>query len=186
MNTVYVLRDPNSLEIRYIGVTNKRLGVRLSQHMWAARNGAQSHVARWINTLNIRPLIEALEEGCRRKREVFWIKHYRLLGARLTNLTDGGEGTVGLQLTEEHRKKIGDGNRDKVVSLEVRQRIGASLRGRKKKFSAKHRRNIGLAQLGKKRGPMSVATRQKIATALMGNTNGKSSKKRGRSLISQY
>jgi hypothetical protein len=177
VNTVYALRDPSTFEIRYIGVTKKRLGHRLSQHVWAAKNGAQSYVAHWIGTLDTRPLIEALEDGCRRDREVFWIKHYRALGARLTNLTDGGEGVPGLQLTEEHRKKIGDGNRDKVVLPEVRRRIGASLRGRKKTFSAKHRRNIGLAQLGKKRGPQSEQHRARIATALRGNANGKFGRK---------
>ncbi len=177
MNTVYILRDPNTLEIRYIGVTKKRLGHRLSQHVWAANNGVRSHVARWIRTLNARPLIEPIEENCRRDREVFWIKHYRSLGARLTNLTDGGEGVLGLQLTAEHRKKIGDGNRDKVVSLDVRQRIGASLKGRKRVFSAKHKRNIGLAQLGKKRGPQSKQHRARIAAAMQGNTNGKFGRK---------
>src|SRR5208282_2401004 len=166
VNTVYVLRDPSTLEIRYVGVTKKSLGVRLSQHVWAAKNSGQSHVAHWVGALAVRPMIEAVEKDCSRSREIFWIKHYRALGARLTNLTDGGEGVPGLQLTAEHRKKIGDGNRDKVVPLEVRKRIGASLKGRKKTFSVKHRRNIGLAQLGKKRGPQSQQHRARIAAAL--------------------
>jgi hypothetical protein len=109
MNTVYALRDPITLEIRYIGVTKNSLKRRLSGHMWAARTGVRNHTTHWIKTLQTSPLIEALEENCRRKREVFWIRRYRSLGARLTNLTAGGEGTSELKRgphSPGHRQKL--------------------------------------------------------------------------------
>lgn len=38
--------------------------------------------------------------------ERFWIAKYRNEGARLLNLTDGGEGLAGLPMSQSHKDKI--------------------------------------------------------------------------------
>jgi hypothetical protein len=109
MSTVYALRDPNTFEIRYIGVTKRTLKRRLSGHIWAAKTGIKNHTTHWVSTLHAPPLIQAVEENCSRQREIFWIEYYRSLGTRLTNLTAGGEGTSELKRgphSTEHRQKL--------------------------------------------------------------------------------
>jgi hypothetical protein len=43
--------------------------------------------------------------------EILLISCFRDMGYKLANMTDGGEGTSGLKLTEEHKQKIGDAQR---------------------------------------------------------------------------
>lgn len=49
----------------------------------------------------------------------------------LTNLTDGGEGIVGLIKTEEHRKKLSVSSIGKKMSKEAREKISKSLIGKR-------------------------------------------------------
>jgi group I intron endonuclease len=174
LNFIYVLKDPRTLLIRYVGVTNKTLGSRLSRHMWAANHGMQTHVSRWIRLLGARPIIEEVERNCSRSREKFWIKHFKSLGCELTNITDGGEGLSGYTPTVEHRQKISRGNLGKTQSSEARQRISTASKGRSKPpFSKTHKKHISKAQKGKKRGPHSTEHIRNIGLALKGNTNGR-------------
>lgn len=66
MENVYVLVDPITLKIRYIGVTRKYLKDRLNGHIYEAKfNPSWNwHKARWINKLlinNYRPIIRLLK-----------------------------------------------------------------------------------------------------------------------------
>ena len=74
--------------------------------------------------------VEILEDGLQAwyayEREVEVISKLRESGCRLVNLTDGGDGVIGYEYTDEHRAKISiaskamwqrDGYRDKVVRL---------------------------------------------------------------------
>lgn len=49
----------------------------------------------------------------------------------LTNLTDGGEGIVGLIKTEEHRKKLSISSLGKKMSKEAKEKISKSLIGKR-------------------------------------------------------
>lgn len=56
----------------------------------------------------IRPVYQMIERGEGdgwKTRERFWISHYRTI-CQLTNLTDGGEGTPGLVVSEKTRKAL--------------------------------------------------------------------------------
>ncbi len=90
--TIYALKDPSNGEVRYVGKTND-LRVRINQHL---QDRSQSHKSRWLRPLSEPPSVEVLEildaDANWPERERYWIAHYRSLGARLTNLTDGGEG----------------------------------------------------------------------------------------------
>lgn len=95
---IYVLKDPETHHIRYVGQTNN-IKRRLQAHISRARY-RKYHSARWITSLlnrNLRPILEIVEE-CNRSnlttREQFWIAHYRK-EYDLTNITNGGEGCVG-------------------------------------------------------------------------------------------
>ena len=102
----------------------------------------------------------------------------------LVNFTNGGEGSSGIIVslearrkrsnfhkgrkrplrTEEHRRKIGEGNRGKVMSEEAKRKISIALKGRKKApFSEEH--IINLKKAAQNRPPVSKETRQKLREA---------------------
>lgn len=119
---IYCLKDPSTLEIRYVGKTKQKLYARLSAHKRYARTTLRpTHATNWINKLlknNLSPIIEVLEivnEDSWQDREKFWIKHYKSNGLNLTNTQEGGQGAyggdntksfLGRYHTEESKKKI--------------------------------------------------------------------------------
>src|SRR5579859_1651924 len=106
---VYALIDPRTSELRYVGITCQRPNVRYGHHLSMARNGDHSYRSRWIREVladGEKPVIVLLEETADRSRECYWIEQYRSEGARLTNLTDGGEGTPGYRFTPEQRARM--------------------------------------------------------------------------------
>jgi len=107
---IYALCDPNSEEIRYVGQTSDSLSGRLSQHIWAAKRTNKTFAHKWINSLlkqSLRPKIIVLESNAVwNESEIRWIAKLRAKSYRLTNHSDGGDGTVGYQHTEETKTKI--------------------------------------------------------------------------------
>ena len=91
---IYCLKNPDTLKIRYIGVTtSKYLSSRLSQHYYCANKNFQTHVAKWIRKIGKKPIIELLEicnASNWEEKEKFWIKHFD----NLTNIHEGGKGVV--------------------------------------------------------------------------------------------
>lgn len=110
--TIYALCDPESGMIRYIGKTRYTPERRLTYHL--TRSGkSKLPSANWLRSLKVsglRPIIVDLDrvglDDDWASRERFWIATCRDAGFRLLNLTDGGEGLHGLELTAEHRAKI--------------------------------------------------------------------------------
>ena len=80
---IYSLKNPNTLEIRYIGVTINDLNARLSQHWYCANTkNFQTHVYKWIRYIGVKPIIEKIEtcdENNWEEREIYWINHYNNL-----------------------------------------------------------------------------------------------------------
>ena len=75
-------------------------------------------------------------------REAYWIAWYRfIMGPKLTNLTDDGEGSIGYIPTEETRIKISISGKGKTGKYERtpewRKQVGDRSRGRKHTAAAK-------------------------------------------------
>lgn len=93
---IYGLVDPRNDEIRYIGAS-KNPRKRLIEHI---RDTKRNYRVIWINKLkreNLLPgiiIIEECTEENWQERERYLISFYRNQNARLTNLTDGGDGVV--------------------------------------------------------------------------------------------
>jgi hypothetical protein len=105
---VYGLKEPDTERIRYVGITKNRLKDRLRQHV-GDKN--KRHKSNWIKNLKqrgLRPEVELLEDGLSFeqaiKKEVEYIKMFKSFGAKLVNATDGGEGTIGYKLSDEHKE----------------------------------------------------------------------------------
>lgn len=93
---IYCLKDPISLEIRYVGVTVNSLNARLSQHLWESKNRKGTHKINWITNLkkdNKIPIIELIEicnESNWEEKEKYWISYF----LNLTNTREGGTGLI--------------------------------------------------------------------------------------------
>jgi hypothetical protein len=184
MTTIYTLSDPITNEIRYVGKTTRSPQQRLAGHIKAARRGMNTYVARWLRQVGM-PILGVVREvndelGAQEERAM--IALYRQQGCRLTNLTDGGEGSPGWIPTEETRRKISAslvGNKYRLGiphTEETKKRIGEKSKGNKyslgvrpsvetrAKLSAVHKGNK--YNLGRK---LSAEHKMKISLSLQGN-----------------
>jgi len=144
---IYVLEDPDG-KVRYVGKTKQKPGHRLSQHFHKALNGGRTHRDCWIASLvksGFCPVMRVIEsiEGNGSKAERKWISEYRSIGAKLTNATDGGEGTLGAKLSESTRCKMSKARTGVVFSEERRRKISEAKKG--VKLSDEHIRNLRLS-----------------------------------------
>lgn len=92
---IYVLKDPETGEVRYVGKTKRSLKVRLKGHL---KDKSKNYKCAWIYSLktrNLLPTIESIErtsDESWQEREMYWIQYYKELRARLTNSNRGGAG----------------------------------------------------------------------------------------------
>ena len=81
--------------------------------------------------------------------EIIYIRRYN----PKYNYTVGGDGRLGSRLTEEHKQKISEANKGKIVSKETREKISKANKGKPgpnkgKKFSKETREKISKSKIG--------------------------------------
>ncbi len=122
--TIYALSDPRTGEVRYVGKTVRLLSERLHAHLLTAKNGGKYHKDRWVAQLlnaGVTPAIVALDvvpKSSWQEAERTWIAIYRELGARLTNISAGGQG-VDVPRTEIWKKRISEAHKGKILAPNV-------------------------------------------------------------------
>ncbi len=167
---VYALSHPITNEIRYIGYTVESLNERLRCHIKDIdKKSLNSHKNKWLRKLkseNLLPNIILLESYDTTKEakfnEVRLIFEYRLLGYRLTNNTDGGDGGKGYKFSKEQiqeKIKKQTGRKLKPCSEERKRKISEANKGRKlteeqrlkmvgRKKSEEHKKKLSEANKG--------------------------------------
>ena len=94
--TIYALCEPDTGEVRYVGVTVVDPEHRLAQHVALAQSWETSKKSRWIYGLKqrkLRPTVLTLETvplSEAKAAEARWMAHYRAQGANLTNMSVAG------------------------------------------------------------------------------------------------
>lgn len=156
---IYVLRDPRTDEIRYVGKTGN-LRKRFPRHLREAKKGTKWHVSNWIRllvSLELKPVMQVIEECTKEgwtERETYWIAYGRQVDWRLTNHTDGGEGISGWNHTEETRFKLSESQKGNKHTDERRRNESEAQKGNKNslgyKHTDEHNRKIGEAKRGEK------------------------------------
>jgi GIY-YIG catalytic domain len=134
MQTIYLLRDPRNHAPRYVGVTACSIRKRFREH---CNDKRKTHRTAWIKGLRkigLYPVIEILEQVEDHHRvdaEQAWILGFRQAGADLVNVTDGGEGTVGIVRDARQREnmrnarmRMSDEKRKTLASLAAKSRTG--------------------------------------------------------------
>lgn len=127
---IYALLDEFG-EVRYIGKSDDPEW-RLVIH-WRIRNREENYKSHWLRTLTYPPRLKILDEGTGpwQDTERFWIAFYRdEVGARLTNLTEGGEGTSGYRFSDEQRRKISEAMKDIPKDSQWREKLSRSQAGK--------------------------------------------------------
>lgn len=128
------------------------------------------------------------------KKEIYYIKKYITKYPNGMNLTEGGEGCLKHEVSDEARRKISiahKGNisllKGKKLSIEHRKKLSESHKGKSKKVSVETRKKMSIAKKGKKtsketKRKMSIAnkgkilsdeTKRKMSMARMGKKRGK-------------
>jgi len=129
--TIYGLTDPTSGSVRYVGVTCQGVKERFRKHCSPseARREGHTHKGRWLASLRSQGLSPGILtlEVCGENwadRERHWIASFE----NLTNITEGGDGTVGRRQTEEAKARIANANRGRRHSAEELERMRAAHR----------------------------------------------------------
>lgn len=170
----YKLTFPNGKV--YVGITRETLKRRVQRHISYARAGKCFALSAAIRKHGEDSFVaEVVGYGTwdeLKEIEIRLIAEYRAQGVGGYNMTGGGDGSLGVP-----------------VSDVVREKIAASLKGRT--LSAEHRRRVGQAQHGKSipdatkqkmrqaaiarciRSPMSDEQKQKISASLSGRKQSK-------------
>lgn len=176
--TVYKHTSPSGKV--YIGITNrnpvKRWGRQGIYYKGSKKfyNAIQKYG--WDNILHEILFIHLTAEEAKIKEQEL-ISHYKAFDLSY-NITDGGDGSLGVFPNEETRRKIGEKSKGRVPSIETRRKISNALKGIKKpdgfgkrlsetlkgrKQSAENREKNRLGHLGQKHSRESIEKqRQKI------------------------
>lgn len=172
---IYALCCPVSGEIRYVGKTIN-LRTRLRAHLKAKNE--KTHKQYWVNSVAAKglvPIFEILEEIPSeidwQESERFWISYLRFIGCRLTNSIAGGIG--GLSPCAATREKQRAAKLGRKLSEEHKRNVGIAGMGRK--LSAAHIAATSAGNRGKKR---SEETRRKIGLKSKGRVFSKESRAR--------
>lgn len=137
MAFIYVIKNTKNNKL-YVGRTNRSIKIRLSEHISSSKKGGKTYLNKAMRKYGYQnfklEILEECDESEVSEREMYWIEHLSTKVPNGYNLTDGGEGTIGMVFSDEYKKKL-------------------SLAHQGKKLSKEHRQKLSLVQTGKKRSP---------------------------------
>jgi len=128
---IYVLKDPDTLEIRYVGKTEQGIKKRLSGHIFNSRY----HVGEWVKSLTKKgkiPVIEIIETSTQEswaERERYWISIYSI-DCNLTNICEGGRGSTGYKMSDNQKNYLRNLHLGKKHTEESRLKMSIAGTGR--------------------------------------------------------
>ena len=186
--TIYLIRNTVNDKC-YIGQTTQELDKRARDHLSGIGNFCLADAVKKYGreSFEVESIEEGITQGALSEREIYWIAKYGTLSPGGYNLTEGGEGFIptaetranlskakrgqnhpfyGKHHSQEHRRKISEGNKGKVVNQESRQKMSQAKKGHV--VSQGHRRKLSEANKGK---IPSEEHRRKLSEANSGEKN---------------
>ncbi len=130
---IYGLIDGNTMELRYIGQTVGPLDARYRKHV-TGRYGSL-HFVNWIRSADVSAVVLERDPKDLSAAERRWIKKMRRQGARLLNISDGGNGGFVKPCSLETRAKMSATRKGhpfygpRIQTVEHRAKISAALTG---------------------------------------------------------
>lgn len=187
MGKIYKITNNTNGKI-YIGKTVMSLSYRWKRHLLCVKKRINRHLYDAINrygenNFSIELIEECPNDSCN-ERERFWIACYRsnnrLVGYNMTEGGDGGNLGVdainkmaakkrGRKLSEEHKRKISEGNKgiSKPLSNETREKISRTLKMKGCKPPITHRYGVDHPMYNKHH---SVESKKKMSIARRGKS----------------
>jgi group I intron endonuclease len=165
--TIYLLRNQQNGK-GYVGQTTCPLDKRLNEHRNAAHNGTGKYLHRaiakygWEN-FHVSVLEENVDTAGIDAREAFWISILNTKAPNGYNLTDGGKATRGLVVSEQTRLKISTKAKSRIRkphSLQIRQKMSRSQKGRVISEAAKQKMRENHADVSGCNNPMYGTSRK--------------------------
>ena len=146
---IYMLLDPRTDLVRYVGKTIQSPEKRLNAHMNERSNCHRVHWLQELRRVGLVPELVILEEikgdWPWQESERYWIRYFRQQGYNLTNNTSGGDGVPDLPPeTRERLSKLWVGKKHKEESI---IKIGNASRGRK--HSEEHKQHMKKLMTGR-------------------------------------
>lgn len=173
---IYTLSCPFNGQVKYVGITTRTIEKRFKEHL-KCRN--KTYRDAWIKSVIKKgklPVIETIDvvSGGEWK---FWEQHYISLykswGFKLTNISHGGEGALGVKRSDEEKKRLSDIKRQwyidnperkndlaNMITLEMIAKVTKQKIGRKR--SAQAILNMSIYRTGRKMKPHRKEKRNKI------------------------
>lgn len=166
---IYILIDPETNKIRYVGQTTKNINKRLTSHLSKVRISPNktTHKNTWIKSLlnkNLKPIIEIIDTVTTdnwKEKEKYYIQEYKK-NNDLLNISEGGDsgcypGHKRIWKSEEDylnwKTNVTNSNKNKILTDETRKKMAENCR---------------LTHKGKKR---SVETKEKLRNSKIGEKN---------------
>lgn len=127
MTKIYLLKHPDTQEVKYVGKTVQPLKYRLAGHISRSRKYRTAYINCWIYNLlqqGKKPIIELIEEVENwEEREQYWIQYYPNL---CNHQIGGGHGNLGTHLSEQHKQSISNSLRGVPRDEETKRKISES------------------------------------------------------------
>lgn len=180
--TVYVVTNAVTSR-QYVGMTMQPLRKRWTAHLRAARDGVKTALYRAIRKhgveqFEIQPFASAFTREGLGELESLVIKQLGSKAPRGYNLTDGGEGVIGLppesrarcgrrgyKHTPEARRRISEASKGHGVGEAQRAAIGAAHKG--KSLTPEHRAKLAAAKLGRSMPTRTEEHKRRISEGLV-------------------
>lgn len=130
---IYGIIDPDTDQIRYVGLSTKGMRRPLQHFMPCYLDREKSRKANWIrkhfagkDPTHYIVILEQCNRSNVESREVFWIDHFKSRGTPLVNMTEGGFAGLGRVHSQETKNKIAAtlrGRRRPGVGAKVREKL---------------------------------------------------------------
>lgn len=146
---IYVLRDPNDNEIRYVGKSDNPKE-RIIEHIRKSKY-KKTYKNNWIQKLlkeDKKPIMEIIDTVQKyewSEKEKYWVKYYKDKGYNLTNLTEGGDGG---NFGDEINKLISQKLKGRVFTEETIKIMSES--AKKRKLTEEGRKSLSEKRKGEK------------------------------------
>jgi hypothetical protein len=136
--------------------------------------------------LDVRLVFEKLKEDRAFEIERERIAHWRGLGVKLVNLTDGGEGSSGVIVGEETRRKLSAAVKGRKHTPEARAKISKAAMGNKRGLGYKRKPHEIAAIIARNTGKtMSSESREKMRAAKLGRPLSDEHKAKLKSILTE-
>jgi group I intron endonuclease len=180
--SIYLITNKANGKV-YVGQTQKTVEFRWRQHVTTAARKNNMLIYRAIAKYGAEVFEVKTLEAVETKNQANWLESFYIGVTKANNpefgynLTAGGEGTVGLKFSDEHRKNLSEAHK---------WQVGENSPSYGRIVSEETRKKMSEAKIGRQTHPQSLEARLKIGAAHIGKIVSEESRQRMSEAKRQY